>query len=307
MSAPLEAVPEDVMEAPATYVHFWFILISVPNLLIIGGIVVLFALALVLPFPRHRSVAKPVEPTPPDGATAAPPGAAATPPGAAATSVSAAAEQTTSDGNWTRGLREGVSRRWPWHQLLPDKQPRYVASWVYMFGVGAIAALVWIVISGLILVFFGPTWWHVSSAGKFVNGIHFWSVQLFFGFLVLHLWGQFFMAGWRHGRALTWIVGVGIFAISIGTAFTGYLSQQNLDAQWIALNGKDAINGTGLGAFFNILDYGQMFGIHVMLLPLGVISLVAVHILLIRLRGVVLPIGWPERFNQNAQTEERES
>jgi len=282
------------MEAPATYVHFWFILISVPNLLIIGGMIVLFVLALVIPFPRHRSAAKPMTPTPVADTSAKPP---------AATS----ATPDEDGGNWTRGVREGVSRRWPWQQLLPDKQPRYVASWVYMFGVAAIAALVWIVISGLILVFFGPTWWHVSSAGKFVNSIHFWSVQLFFGFMVLHLWGQFFMAGWRHGRALTWIVGVGTFAIAIGAAFTGYLTQQNLDAQWIALNGKDAINGTGLGAFFNILDYGQMFGIHVMLLPLGVISLVIVHILLIRLRGVVLPIGWPERFKRGAQTEGRES
>ena len=281
------------MEAPATYVHFWFILISVPNLLIIGAMIALFVLALVVPFPRHRSAAKPTSPTPVAGTSAQPPGAPSAP--------------DQAGGNWTRGVREGVSRRWPWQQLLPDKQPRYVASWVYMFGVAAIAALVWIVVSGLILVFFGPTWWHVSSTGKFVNSIHFWSVQLFFGFLVLHLWGQFFMAGWRHGRALTWIVGVGIFAIAIGTAFTGYLTQQNLDAQWIALNGKDAINGTGLGAFFNILDYGQMFGIHVMLLPLGVISLLIVHILLIRLRGVVLPIGWPERFKRSAQAEGRES
>ncbi len=283
------------MEAPATYFHFWFILISVPNLLVIGGMIVLFVLALVVPFPRHRSAAKPT------------PLAAAADSPTESSSAATSAGPDEAGGNWTRSIRDGISRLWPWHQLLPDRQPRYVASWVYMFGVAAIAALVWIVISGMILVFFGPTWWHVSSTGKFVNSIHFWSVQLFFLFLVLHLWGQFFMAGWRHGRALTWIVGVAIFAVAIGAAFTGYLSQQNLDAQWIALNGKDAINGTGLGAFFNILDYGQMFGIHVMLLPLGVVSLVIVHILLIRLRGVVLPIGWPERFKRNARTEERES
>jgi hypothetical protein len=295
----LEAVLEDGMETPATYVHFWFILISVPNLLIIGGMILLFVLALVLPFPRHRSgptpdaTASPSDATPPAGTAAVPPGPAG--------------ETGGPGGNWTAGVRDGISRHWPWRQLLPDKQPRYVSSWVYMFGVGAIAALVWIVISGMILVFFGPTWWHVSSAGKFVNSIHFWSVQLFFGFTVIHLWGQFFMAGWRHGRALTWIVGVGIFAIAIGAAFTGYLTQQNLDAQWIALNGKDAINGTGLGAFFNILDFGQMYGIHVMLLPLAVISLVAIHILLIRLRGVVVPIGWPGRFKRSDRSEGRES
>jgi len=39
---------------------------------------------------------------------------------------------------------------------------------------------------------------------------------------------------------------------------------------------KDAINGPGLGAFFNILYYGQMFGIHVMLLRLEFISLLVV-------------------------------
>jgi ubiquinol-cytochrome c reductase cytochrome b subunit len=124
-----------------------------------------------------------------------------------------------------------------------------------------------------------------------VNSIHFWSVQLFFFFLVLHLWGNYFMAAWRHGRAIVWFFGVLIFGLAIASAFTGYLSQQNLDAQWIALNGKDAINGIGVGSFFNVLDYGQMFGLHVMLLPLGVISLVVIHVLLIRMKGVVRPIG----------------
>ncbi len=151
----------------------------------------------------------------------------------------------------------------------PGPQPAYVASWVYLFGIGAIAALIWIVASGIILVIFGPTWWHVTSAGRLVNSIHFWSVQAFFFCLVLHLWGQYWMASWRHGRAIVWFFGVLIFALAIGAAFTGYLSQQNLDAQWIALNGKDAINSIGVGSFFNILDYGQMFGLHVMLLPLG--------------------------------------
>jgi hypothetical protein len=40
------------MDTPATYVHWGFILISVPNLLVIVGMVVLFAIALVVPFPH---------------------------------------------------------------------------------------------------------------------------------------------------------------------------------------------------------------------------------------------------------------
>jgi hypothetical protein len=40
------------MDSPATYLHFGFILISWPNLLVILGMIVLFALALVVPFPH---------------------------------------------------------------------------------------------------------------------------------------------------------------------------------------------------------------------------------------------------------------
>jgi len=39
------------MDSPTTYFHWGFILISVPNLLVIAGMMVLFAIALVAPFP----------------------------------------------------------------------------------------------------------------------------------------------------------------------------------------------------------------------------------------------------------------
>jgi quinol-cytochrome oxidoreductase complex cytochrome b subunit len=194
------------------------------------------------------------------------------------------------DHTWTGALRRWLQRRLPLEQLLPSRQPFYVGSWVYVFGVVAISALAWIIGSGFVLAFFGPDWWHVSSFGRFVNSIHFWSVQLFFIFTVLHLWGQFFMASWRDGRATTWLVGVVIFVVGLLTAFTGYLAQQNLDAQWIAINAKDAVNATGAGAFFNVLDFGQMYGIHVMLLPAAATALVVVHVVQVRLRGIVRPI-----------------
>lgn len=40
------------MDSPTTYFHWGFIVISLPNLLVIAGMVVLFAIALVAPFPR---------------------------------------------------------------------------------------------------------------------------------------------------------------------------------------------------------------------------------------------------------------
>jgi quinol-cytochrome oxidoreductase complex cytochrome b subunit len=196
-------------------------------------------------------------------------------------------------GGWTARAREEMARRLPMENLLPDRQPYYVGSWVYVFGVVTIAALVLTVLSGVILALAGPDWWHFSAAGRFFNSVHFWSVQLFFVFMVLHLWGQYFMASWRGGRAATWMIGVVIFAISIGAAFTGYLSQQNFASQWIAVSAKDALNAAGLGAFFNVLNFGQMYGIHVVLLPAAIIVLVALHILWVRMKGVVRPIDAP--------------
>ena len=192
--------------------------------------------------------------------------------------------------SWTAAIRRQLERRLPWENLLPDRQPFWVGSWVYVFGVVTIAALVWVILSGTILALFGPQWWHLSSAGRFFNGLHFWSVQVFFVFMVLHLWGQYFMASWREGRAPTWMVGVVTFAVSIVAAFTGYLSQQNFDAQWIAVNAKDAVNTIGVGGFFNVLNFGQMYGLHVMLLPIGITVLVALHIVQVRMKGVVPPI-----------------
>jgi ubiquinol-cytochrome c reductase cytochrome b subunit len=112
---------------------------------------------------------------------------------------------------------------------------------------------------------------------------------MFFVFMVLHLWGQYFAQGWRDGRAATWMVGVVIFLASVVTAFTGYISQQNFDAQWIAVNAKDAVNVIGAGAFFNVLNFGQMYGLHIVLFPLLVVGLVAFHVVLVRRRGVVKP------------------
>jgi hypothetical protein len=38
------------MDSPAGYLHFGIILISYPNLVVIGGMIVLFAIALLAPF-----------------------------------------------------------------------------------------------------------------------------------------------------------------------------------------------------------------------------------------------------------------
>jgi ubiquinol-cytochrome c reductase cytochrome b subunit len=191
---------------------------------------------------------------------------------------------------WTGRLRERFLRALPPDKLLPEDQPEYVTSWIYVFGVATIAALVYIVGSGLVLTLRGPQWYHVSKLGHFVNSTHLWSVELFFLFMVVHLWGKFWMAAWRGRRATTWMTGAICFLASVGTAFTGYVMQTNFDAQWIAAQAKDGLNAVGIGAFFNVLNFGQMVLFHVALLPLVLGGLVVWHVLLVRKHGVVPPM-----------------
>ncbi len=193
-------------------------------------------------------------------------------------------------GSWTGKVRRATLEKYKPEDLLPEEQPAYVASWIYIFGVATIAALVMLIASGLVLTLQGPSWWHTSSVGHYVNSVHLWSVELFFIFMVVHLWGKFWMAAWRGRRMATWITGVIAFVASIITAFTGYLIQTNFDSQWIASEAKDGFNSIGVGAFFNALNTGQAILLHVSLLPLALGVIVVWHIILVRKKGVVPPI-----------------
>jgi hypothetical protein len=191
---------------------------------------------------------------------------------------------------WTGRLRDVYVRVMPPERLLPDTQPAYVSSWIYVFGALTIASLMVIIFSGTVLSLKGPAWWHYKSIGHFFNSLHLWAVELFFFFMIIHLWGKFFMAAWRGGRGSTWVTGTIAWLIAIPAAFTGYVSQQNFDSQWIATQAKDGINASGAGAFFNVLNFGQMYSYHILLFPLVVVLLVAIHVLMVRRRGVVPPI-----------------
>ena len=77
---------------------------------------------------------------------------------------------------WTERVRRSALKAFPPEQLLPDKQPVYVSSWIYVFGVLTIASFAVILASGIVLSLEGPTWWHTSKVGLFFNSMHLWSV-----------------------------------------------------------------------------------------------------------------------------------
>ncbi len=192
--------------------------------------------------------------------------------------------------SWIGRVRGRLEEDLPYEKLLPETQPAYVASWVYVFGVLTLSALAMIIASGIVLAFEGPSWYHLSRVGHWFNSLHFWSVQLFFMFMLVHLVGKYLMAAWRGHRARTWITGMLAFLVSIVAGLTGYVLQTNFDSQWISFEAKDGLNAAGVGAWFNVANLGQALLVHAFLLPVVIGVLVLVHLLLVRKHGVVPPI-----------------
>jgi hypothetical protein len=279
-SAFIHAGPQAIdLNGSSRLLHWSFIDISVANLIVIAVMVVIFGAALLIGFPHRPGTDIPSDDQTSDAA-------------ATAATAAAAAEPGDSD-MWTAKVRTRATRLLPPKILLPDRQPAYVSSWIYVFGVASLVALGIVIVSGFGLALGGSDWWHTNSVGHFFNSVHLWSVELFMAFLVIHLWGKFWMAAWRGRRAMTWITGVIAFGASIVTAFTGYLSQENFDSQWIATNGKDAFNAVGIGSIWNAMNFGQMFMWHIVLMPLVLLAIIGAHILLVRVRGVSHPL--PEK------------
>jgi quinol-cytochrome oxidoreductase complex cytochrome b subunit len=192
--------------------------------------------------------------------------------------------------NLTRNAQVAIQRNIPLEDALPTQMPVYVNSTAYLFGVSALSALGMLVLTGIVMAAFGPGWYHASKFGRFVNSLHFWSVQLFFAAIVLHFITKYFMAAWRDGRWTTWMIGVLAFGIAVFTGLTGFLAQTNWDAQWIAVQAKDAMNALGVGAFFNTMDTAQVLTLHVAVLPLALAALVGVHLFFIRRDSPVRPL-----------------
>ncbi len=268
------------LNGPGSFWHWNIFYISIANLALIGVMVIIFGAALLIPFPgRRERELPPAASEPGTGADPATAEAAADPVG-----------DPEDARMWTARVRRRALAVLPPGKLLPDRQPAYVASWIYVFGVASIASLAVVIASGFALALGGPDWWHYNPVGHFFNSLHLWSVELFMAVLVIHLWGKFWMAAWRGRRAMTWITGVVAFLISIVECFSGYVAQQNFDSQWISTSGKDAFNSVGVGSFFNVMNFGQMLMWHIVLLPIVLIAIVGGHVLLVRMRGVVHPI-----------------
>src|SRR5580700_4462747 len=113
------------MNQPGSFVHWSIFTVSVANLVLIAVMVVIFGAALLPPSPRgvRAGPAVTADSDAADGGYG----------GAAAAGTPAGDDGTA--GMWTARVRRRALKSLPPGKLLPDTQPAYVASWIYVFGV----------------------------------------------------------------------------------------------------------------------------------------------------------------------------
>ena len=167
--------------------------------------------------------------------------------------------------------------------------PAYANKFFYSLGFLSMICLVLLFATGLILVFCGPDWWLTTQLGTFVRSVHLWSVQAFVVFVILHVIIVFFTGGYRAPRQFIWVLGALMFFVALMEAEFGYVLRNDFSSQWRSLQGADLYNGSGLGHFINNLNYAQIYGIHVIIIPFIILGLLFFHYALIRLKGIAKP------------------
>ncbi|MFL0412104.1 cytochrome bc complex cytochrome b subunit [Microbacterium paludicola] len=127
--------------------------------------------------------------------------------------------------------------------------------------------------------------------GLLVRQIHHWAALVFVAGIGVHMLRVFFTGAFRKPRELNWVIGFVLFILVMAEGFTGYSLPDDL----LSGNGLRIIDGMikGLpligtwtsfllfgGEFPGSQIVGRLYTLHILILPLLVIALVAVHLLL---------------------------
>ena len=78
------------------------------------------------------------------------------------------------------------------------------------------------------------------SFGEFTRGVHFWGANLVVITMSLHILRVFVSGSYKRPRELNWVIGVGLFALTMAFFFTGTVLKWDQEA-FEALQHQEAI------------------------------------------------------------------
>lgn len=221
--------------------------------------------------------------------------------------------------------------------LHPVRTHRWSLRWSATWGLGiaAVSCFFILVVSGVLLMFYYKPYPEVAyqsikdihfvvPTGRFIRNVHRWAGNMMVVVVLLHMARVFYTAAYRAPREFNWVIGMGLLAITLGLSFTGYLLPWDQLAYWaitiganIAQSPREVTDALGITEWFDVgglqkllllgsEDVGEealirFYLFHVMILPLLLVALMAVHFWRIRKDGgLSKPVNADEKLGPTA-------
>jgi len=202
----------------------------------------------------------------------------------------------------------------PFEDIVTKKQvPLHKYSVWYYFGGITLFLFITQIITGILLLFYyksteGAAFESVKfimtkvEFGWLIRSLHAWSANLMILTVFIHLFSTFFLRAYRPPRELTWVTGVFLFALALGTGFTGYLLPWN-ELSFFATKVGTQIAGSVpyIGGFLRTIlrggeevsdaTLGRFFAFHVIVLPLCIFAALGLHLAFVQLQGMSEPLS----------------
>ncbi len=186
-------------------------------------------------------------------------------------------------------------------------------------GIATTAAFLITLITGVLLMFYYKPYTDVAyqsikdihfvvPTGRFIRNIHRWAANVMVVTVILHMARAFYTAAYRKPREFNWLIGWGLLVVTLALSFTGYLLPWDQLAYWaitiganIAQSPREITDAIAITSFVDIggLQRELLLGsdkvgeealirfylLHVMILPIAIVLLMAVHFWRIRKDG----------------------
>lgn len=132
--------------------------------------------------------------------------------------------------------------------------------------------------------------------GWLIRGIHHWGASLMVLVVFIHMIRVFVTASYKYPRELTWLVGIGLFLLTVGMGFTGYLLPWHQQAYWATTVGTRIAGSVPFigdfilkvlrgGPDLSALTLQRFFSAHIWILPGLLAALIGAHLYLIIKHG----------------------
>jgi quinol-cytochrome oxidoreductase complex cytochrome b subunit len=136
----------------------------------------------------------------------------------------------------------------------------------------------------------------VVSSGVFLRNLHRWSAHAMVLLVFAHMFKVFYRGAYRPPREFNWVIGVFLLLGTLLLSYTGYLLPWDQLAYWAVTVGSNIASAVPLiGGKIRFLLLGghqvnanallRFYVLHCIVIPLGVILLVAIHFWRIRKDG----------------------